>query len=84
MKTLTIQGVPYTMNDKNEVFLYQPTSSKEKHVQIGTYDSTNQTVTLFENWEERSEEHVKGYREALKQKTEAAMAKARDIQGITS
>ena len=84
MKTLTIQGVPYTVNDKNEVFLYQPASSKEKHVHIGTYDSTTQTVTLFDDWEERSEEHVKAYRESLKQKTEVAMVKARDIQGVTA
>ena len=84
MKTLTIQGVPYAVNDKNEVFLYQHSSSKDKHVHIGLYDSTSQTVTLFDNWEEHSEEHVKVYRNALKAKTETAMAKAREIQGISA
>ena len=84
MKTLTIQGVPYTVNDKNEVFLYQHSSCTEKHIHIGTYDSKNQTVTLFDDWEERSEERVKKYRNALKEKTEAAMAKAREIQGFST
>jgi hypothetical protein len=84
MKTLTIQGVPYTLNDKNEVFLYQHSSSKDNHIHIGSYDSTSQTVKLFDDWEERSEEHVKAYRNALKAKTEAAMAKAREIQGISA
>jgi hypothetical protein len=84
MKTLTIQGVPYAVNDKNEVFLYQHASSTEKHVQIGTYDSKNLVVNLFDTWQENAEERLQAYRNSLKEKTEAAMVKAREIQGISS
>lgn len=84
MKTLTIQGVPYAVNDKNEVFMYQHSSSTDKHVQIGTYDPKTLTVSLFEKWQDAVEERVTLYRASLKKKTEEAMEKARKVQGISS
>ena len=83
MKTLTIQGVPYATNDKNEVFLYLPKGSTN-HIQIGTYDSSKMTVSLFPNWQELAKPFVEEYRTVLKKKTEAAMEKAKDIQGVSS
>ncbi len=72
------------MNDKNEVFMYQHSTSTEKHVQIGTYDPTSQTVALFEKWQDAVEERVTLYRAALKKKTEEAMEKARKVQGVSA
>ena len=72
------------MNDKNEVFMYQHSSSTEKHVQVGTYDPKNLTVTLFEKWQDAIEERVTLYRSALKKKTEEAMEKARKVQGVSA
>ena len=84
MKTLTIQGVPYAVNDKNEVFLYQHSSSTEKHVQIGTYDPKTMKVNIFDKWQEAVEERLTLYRASLKKKTEEAMEKARKVQGISA
>lgn len=83
MKTLTIQGVPYAVNDKNEVFLYLPKGSTN-HIQIGNYDTSKITVNLFSDWEVRAKPFVEEYRKVLKVKTEAAMEKAKDIQGVSS
>jgi hypothetical protein len=84
MKTLTIQGVPYAVNDKNEVFLYQHSSSTDEHIQIGTYDSKKESVILFDTWKDLVEERLQKYRMSLKQKTEEAMERARELQGVHS
>jgi hypothetical protein len=84
MKTLTIQGVPYSVNDKNEVFVYQSSGSTDKYIHIGMLNTTTNTVELFDTWQDIAEERLAKYRECLKEKTEAAMAKAREIQGVTN
>lgn len=72
MKTIMIQGVPFTVSGE-AVYIYGTS------VQIGTY---NGTLSLIEGWE--SAEIVKSclteYRTKLDTATKAALAKAAELQ----
>jgi len=72
MKTMTIQGVPFSVSGES-VYIYGTS------VQIGTY---NGSLTLKEGWE--SDEIIKAYlaeyRIKLDTATKAALAKAAELQ----
>ena len=76
MKTITIYGVPYSVNEKNELFLY----SSSPPVHIGTYDSEKAKVNLFADWKTKSEEYVKQYRASLFDHCKVALEKAVALQ----
>ncbi len=90
MKTLILHGVPYNVNDTNQVFLYSksnvsasapatsPTSVAP--IQVGTYDPASGFVQLFPDWEAKSAAFLTHYRETLRQSTEEALEKARILQ----
>ncbi len=88
MKTLILHGVPYNVNDMNEIFLYTKlntsgssnAASSVHSPQIGTYDPTTQKLTFFPDWEMRSAEFVTNYRKMLQQESAEALEKARILQ----
>ena len=79
MKTLTINGVPYTVNESGDVFVY----SSSPPISIGTYDTTTKTLKLHEDWQARMEEWVAHYRTGLKEETDAALEKAKQLQAAS-
>jgi hypothetical protein len=73
MKTVTIQGVPYTVSGET-LYIYGT------QTQIGTYK--NDVLTLFDNWNTSQEvlEILREYRNKLKEQTTVALAKAAELQ----
>ena len=74
--TLTIHGVPYTVNEKQEAFLYNSS------VCIGTWDSATQTLHLKDDWQTISQPFLDSYREQVRATSVAAMEKAYELQGV--
>lgn len=81
MKVITIYGVPYHVNDKNEVFLYSSSQVPISPVQIGYLDD-DKKLHIDPDWQTKSQEALSQYRSSLAQKTEEDLQKARVIQGI--
>jgi len=79
MKTLTINGVPYLINDAGEVFVY----SSVPPIPIGTYDKDKKILALAEDWEARMEDWVAHYRDGLKEGTKEALQRAAELQRAT-
>jgi hypothetical protein len=87
MKTLTLHGVPYNVNDKNEVFLYKgPASSMQdaSNLCIGSWNPTTQTIALKEGWQQLAAPFLAEWRQQVRETTEAAMKKAHELQGVAS
>ena len=76
MKTLTLNGVPYLVNDKGEVFVY----SSVPPIPIGSYASDTKILSLSEDWQERMSNWVEYYRNNLKNETDAALERAKQLQ----
>ena len=70
MKTMTIQGVPFSVSDE-AVYIYGTA------VQIGTYKGG---LTLNEGWETSAAACLAEYRTKLDHETKAALAKAAELQ----
>lgn len=77
MKTQTINGVPYDVNDKGDVNIYKT------NVCIGKWDSEKQNLTLHPNWETISIDYRKEYRTKLEQDTKKSLERAAEQQGVT-
>ena len=75
MKTITIQGVPYSI-DGQVAYIYGTTTA------IGTYKADPPSITLNEGWKTYSNviASLKEYRENLDTATKAALVKAAEIQ----
>jgi len=76
MKTLTINGVPYLINE-TDVFIY----SSVPPIRIGKYDQN--TLTLEEAWEKKAADWLSYYRNGLKENTKIALEKAKELQKAT-
>ena len=76
MKVQTINGVPYLINEANEVFVY----SSVPPIAVGTYSPDTKVISLHADWEVRMESWMKHYRENLKESTEEALKKAKALQ----
>jgi hypothetical protein len=76
MKTQIINGVPYLINDKGEVFVY----SSVPPIPSGSYASDTKILSLSEDWEQRMSDWVAYYRNGLKQETDDALEKAKQLQ----
>lgn len=74
LKTLTIHGVPYLINEKGEVFVY----SSVPPIQIGTYSEN--ILNLAEDWKMRMDDWTKDYRRNLQEQTTIALQRAAEIQ----
>lgn len=79
MKTLTINGVPYLVNEKGDVFVY----SSVPPIQIGTYNDKTKVLSLEDDWASRMKDWVAYYRTGLKETTRDALDKARQLQQAT-
>jgi hypothetical protein len=76
VKTVTLHGVPYVMNDKNELFFY----GSQPLVKIGYWTPETQIVTLLDDWEKKAESFVTSYRNQLNTHTVNSLEKARELQ----
>jgi hypothetical protein len=76
MKTQTIDGVPYLINEKGEVFLY----SSVPPIQLGTYNKEAKVLSLHDDWQEKSASWVDHFRQGLKTTTTIALQKAAELQ----
>jgi len=79
MKTITINGVPYLVNETGQVFVY----SAVPQIHIGQYSADTKVITLVDDWEKRMEEWVVHYRNNLKQHTIDELKKAAELQKAT-
>lgn len=79
MKTQAINGVPYLINEKGEVFLY----SSVPPISLGHYTKETNTLKLHEGWEDSATDWVKHYRKGLKENTIIALQKATELQKAT-
>ena len=80
MKTITINGVPYQIDDKNNVYMYQPSSLNQPPVALGTWDPEKEKLDLVNNWKTKAKGFVEKYRSNLNQYTEESLEKARALQ----
>lgn len=80
MKTLTLHGVPYNVNDKHEVFLYKGPAD----LCIGIWDPAEQSLKLHDGWKEKAQPFLQEYRQSVQQSSAQAMQKARELQGVVS
>ena len=76
MKTQTINGVPYLINDKGEVFLY----SSVPPISLGQYVKETKSLKLHTAWQESATDWVMHYRNGLKGQTTIALQKAAELQ----
>ena len=79
MKNITINGVPYLINEKNEVFVY----GSVPPIPIGSYNTDTKVLALAEDWQERMATWIEYYRNGLKEATEEALEKAKQLQAAT-
>lgn len=80
MKTLTIHGVPYSINEKNEVFLYKGSTD----LSIGSWDASKQKLTLDPKWQELAQPFLATYRNQVEESSVTAMKKAKELQGVST
>lgn len=84
MKTITLQGVPYSVNlETKDVYLYNlKTTTDSQEACIGKYNSETDTVLLNEDWnsQESTQEFLMTYRKNLKEHTDKSMVIARKLQ----
>lgn len=77
MKTQTINGVPYDVNEKGDVHIYKT------QICIGKWDIEKQDLILHDNWEKISVDYRKEYREKLQEDTKKALERAAEQQGVS-
>ncbi len=75
-KTLTINGVPYMVNEAGDVFVY----SSVPPIPIGSYNKDSKVLKLAEDWQARIGDWVEHYRKGLKDQTTVALEKAKQLQ----
>ena len=78
MKTLTLNGVPYSVDDAGNVFAY----GSSPPVRLGSYDSATKMLDLLDSWSSADEAtaFLAAYRASLRQATGAALEKAKQQQ----
>lgn len=74
MKTLTLHGVPYSVDDAGNAYAYGSS------VILGKVDMNTKQLTLTEGWEKLGATYLAEYREGLKVKTVAAIERAAQQQ----
>ena len=76
MKTQTINGVPYLINESGEVFVY----SAVPQIHIGNYSVDTKVLTLIEGWQAKMAEWTTYYRKQLQAHTQEELEKAVQLQ----
>jgi hypothetical protein len=80
MKTVTLHGVPYQIDDKNNVYMYQPSSLNQTPIALGTWDPEKEKLTLIPDWKQKAKSFVEKYRSDLHNYTEESLEKAKALQ----
>ena len=70
MKTQTLSGVPYSVND-TQVYAYGSS------VLLGVLDTNDKTLAIAADWQTNAVDFLAEYRRKLKDATAAAMEKAK-------
>ena len=70
MKTLTLNGVPYSVDDAGNAYAYGST------IILGKVDMNVKQLTLTDGWEKLGSAYLAEYRAGLKVKTVAAIERA--------
>jgi hypothetical protein len=81
MKVQTINGVPYYINETNQVFFYSKTAQTTTPA-VGTWDPVRQYLQLHADWQTLTKDYVVRYREQLDTHTKAEMEKAKALQKV--
>lgn len=76
IKTMTINGVPYHVNETGEVFVY----SSVPPIPIGSYNKDTKILALVEDWQSKMADWVAHYQNGLKEETAIALEKAKQLQ----
>jgi hypothetical protein len=74
MKTLTLNGVPYSVDDAGNAYAYGSS------IVLGKVDMNTKQLTLTDGWEKFGSAYLAEYREGLKVKTVAAIERAAQQQ----
>jgi len=72
MKTTVVNGIPYAMNTKQELYVYGTL------LLVGTLSEDKQSVIFSDSWVKNSEAHKLEYRTMLKEKTIMSMDRAKN------
>jgi hypothetical protein len=78
MKVITINGVPYQIDDKNNIYMYESSPP----ITLGTWDPSKEKLSLVNDWKTKAKSFVEKYRSNLHQNTEESLEKARQLQSI--
>jgi hypothetical protein len=81
MKVQTINGVPYYINEANQLFFYSKVSQTPTN-SIGTWDPVCLLLQLHDNWETIVKDYMTSYREQLNEHTKTEMEKAKALQNV--
>ena len=77
MKTVTLHGVPYSLSDTNDVYMYGTS------VKLGKISDDKKAVVFGDDWEASAKAYMAQYRDGLKQKTVESMENAKkQFQGV--
>jgi hypothetical protein len=77
MKTVTLHGIPYSLSETNDVYMYGTS------VKLGKISDDKKAVIFGDDWATRAQTHMAEYRNGLKQKTAQSMETAKkQFQGI--
>lgn len=77
MKTVTLHGIPYSLSDTNDVYMYGTS------VKLGKISDDKKAVIFGNDWGVAAQAYMAEYRDVLKQKTVQSMETAKkQFQGI--
>ena len=77
MKTVTLHGIPYSLSETNDVYMYGTS------VKLGKLSDDKKAVVFDDDWATRAQTHMAEYRDGLKKKTLDSMETAKkQFQGI--
>ena len=77
MKTVTLHGIPYSLSETNDVYMYGTS------VKLGKLSDDKKAVVFDDDWATRAHTHISEYRDGLKKKTLDSMETAKkQFQGI--
>jgi hypothetical protein len=71
MKTHTLNGIPYSVSDSGDVYMY------DTDIIIGRISSDKKSIMFLDNWRDHVSSYLNSYRGGLKGKTAAMMERAR-------
>lgn len=71
MKTHVLNGVPYSVAETGEVYMYNT------DIHVGQIMSDKKGIIFLDNWRDHTSAYLNAYRAGLRERTSAMMEKAR-------